>query len=120
MTDRDKEPAVDSAIALVVVKTGSHRHHDFFQRTVSCPLADSVDRTLDLSRTGLDGRQAIGHSHPQVVMTMDAYNCLVDIRYAIHKRTDNAAHVCRGGVTNGVRNVYCGCSSVDYSLDDPA
>src|SRR5213596_206795 len=47
-------------------------HHHLFQRRVACPLANSVDRALDLPNAGANRSQRIRHGHSQVVVAMRA------------------------------------------------
>jgi hypothetical protein len=39
------------------IRTRAHRHDDFFERGIAGPLAQAVDRALDLARTGQHGSQ---------------------------------------------------------------
>ena len=87
---------VDAGPGGVIIAARAQRHDDFFQRAVARPLAQSVDRAFDLARPGLDGRQAVGHRHAQVVVAMDADDRPVDVRHAVSQRADDFAHV--GGV----------------------
>ena len=47
-------------------------HHDFLERGVAGPLADAVDRALDLARAGADGGEAVGDRQPEIVVTVRA------------------------------------------------
>ena len=47
-------------------------HHDLLEGGVAGPLAEPVDRDLDLPRAGLDGRQRVGRGEAQVVVAVDA------------------------------------------------
>ena len=78
---------VDPRRRVVVVAAGAQRHHDFFQRAVAGPLADAVDRALDLAGAVFDGRQAVGHGQAQVVVAVDADHRLVDVRHAVDERS---------------------------------
>ena len=86
---------VDARVGVVVVVPRAQGHDDFFQRAVAGPLADAVDRALDLARAGLDGGQAVGHGQAQVVVAVDADHGLVDVRHAVAERADDVAHVRR-------------------------
>ena len=48
---------VDAGRAVVVVAARAHGHDDLFERAVAGPLADAVDRALDLAGAVLDGRR---------------------------------------------------------------
>ena len=50
--------------------TGAHGHDHFLQRGVAGPLAQSVDRALDLPRAAHDAGQGVGHRHAQVIVAV--------------------------------------------------
>ncbi len=104
-------------VGVVVVVPGAQGHDDFFQRAVAGPLADAVDRALDLSGAVLDGGQAVGHGQAQVVVAVDADHRLVDVRHAVREGADHAAHVGRRGVADRVGNVDRGGPGGDGRLD---
>ena len=79
--------------ALVVVVPRAEGHHDFFERAVAGPLAEAVDRALDLAGAVLDGRQAVGHRQAEVVVAVNADHRLVDVRHALDEIADDAAVV---------------------------
>ena len=45
-------------------------HHDFFQGGIAGPLAQAVDRGVQMRRTGDGSRQCVGSRQPQVVVGM--------------------------------------------------
>ena len=110
--DRRYEPAGgnqagrgDRRFAAEIVEPRAQRHHDFLQRTIAGPLANAVDRALDLAGTVFYRRQAIGHSQAQVVVAMDADHGLVDVGYAVAQHGDDAAHQGWSRIADGIRNI---------------
>ena len=43
------------------VRTNPHRHHNLFQGSISGTFADAVDSALNLTRSGGNGCQGVGH-----------------------------------------------------------
>ena len=74
-------------VGLVVVVPRAEGHHHFFERAVAGPLAEAVDRALDLPGAVLDGRQAVGHGEAEVVVAVDADDRAVDVRHAVDERS---------------------------------
>ena len=98
-------PGVDVRVGMIEIVAGPQGHDDLFQRAVAGPLAQAVDRALDLPGAGLDGGQAVGHGHAQVVVAMDADHGLVDVGHAVAERLDDVVHVAGRGVAHRVGNV---------------
>src|SRR5204863_7700295 len=83
---------------------------------VAGPLAESVDRDLDLSRAGLDGGQGIRRRQPEVVVAVDA-----DGRIAADKVDDppgQGTELGRDRVPDRVRDVDRGRTRLDDRLVD--
>ena len=94
----------------------AQRHHDLFEGGVAGPLAEPVDRDLDLPRAGLDGRKGVGRGEPQVVVAVDA-----DRRVAadeIDDAPDERPELRRDGVADGVGDVDRGGAGLDDGLVD--
>ena len=53
-------------------RPGPEGHDDFFERRVAGPLAEAVDRHLDLAGAGLDRGERVGRGKPEVVVAVDA------------------------------------------------
>ena len=104
-------------VGMVEIVAGPQGHDDLFQRAVAGPFAQAVDRTLDLPGAGLDGGQAVGHGHAQVVVAVDADHGLVDVGHAVAERLDDVVHVAGRGVAHGVGNVDRGGPGGDGRLD---
>ena len=94
-----------AGVGVVEVAARAQGHDDLFERAVAGPLAQPVDRALDLSGAGLDGGEAVGHGHPQVVVAVDADHGAVDVRHALAEGLDDAVHVAGRGVADGVGDV---------------
>ena len=105
-------------VSAVVVVPRPQRHHDLFQRAVAGPLADAVDRALDLPGAVLDGGQAVGDGQAQVVVAVDADDRLVDVRHALVEVRDDAGVLRGRGVADGVGDVDRRRAGVDGRLDD--
>jgi hypothetical protein len=54
------------------VRPGPDRHHDLLERAVARPLADAVDRHLDLSGAVADRLEGVGHRQAEVVVAVHA------------------------------------------------
>ena len=106
--------------AMVVVAPRAKRHHHFLERAVARPLAEAVDRALDLAGPRLDGRQAVGHGEAEVVVAVGADHRLVDVRHAVHQALDHTVHVRGRGVTDGVGNVHRCRARGNHRLDHAA
>ena len=103
--DGDEALGLHAAVGAIEVVARAQGHDNLFERAVAGPLAQPVDRALDLSGAGLDGREAVGHGHPQVVVAVDADDGAVDVRHTLAERLDHAVHVAGRGVADGVGNV---------------
>src|SRR5574343_373444 len=55
---------IDARLNLENIRPRPHGHDNFFQRCIAGPLAQTVDRALDLTRTSQHGRQRIGNGEP--------------------------------------------------------
>ena len=82
-TGRKQPAGVHTGVAAEVVASCRHRHHDFFERRVARPLAQAIDRALDLPGTLRDGGQAVGHGQAQVVVTVSTQDRLLDVGYVL-------------------------------------
>ena len=103
-----------------VVGPRPQRHHNLLERTVACPLADPVDRALDLAGSRLHRRQAVGHRQAEVVVAVDADHGLVDVRHTITEARDHMPHLAGGRVADGVGDVDGGRAGRDRRLDHAA
>ena len=56
--------------AAEVVGPGAQRHHDLLERGVAGPLAETVDRALDLPGAGRHAGQRVGDREPEVVVAV--------------------------------------------------
>ena len=68
---------INSGFSAVYICTGLNGHNDFLQRSVTRPLADTIDRTFNLISAALHSGQTVGNAHPQVVVAMHRKNCPV-------------------------------------------
>jgi hypothetical protein len=82
------------------------------------PLADAVDRTLDLPCPGHDGRQGIGDRHTQIVVGMRAHDRLVDISNMLFEVGKGPAILGRNGEADGVGNIHRGSARFNRTLND--
>ena len=86
-------------------RPGVQRHHDLFERGVAGPLADAVDRHLDLPRAVLDRGQRVRRRQPQVVVAVRRDDDVVRARHVLAGCRDQPAELRRRGVADGVRDV---------------
>jgi hypothetical protein len=95
-------------------------HHDLLEGAVAGPLADPVDRALDLAGARLHGGQAVGHRQAEIVVAVGADHRLVDVGHAIDQALDHAVHLRRSGVADRVGDVHRGGPGGDRRLDHAA
>ena len=90
------------------------RHNDFFQRSIAGPLADAVNGALHLPRSVLDSAEGVSHRQSQIIVTVNADYCLIDVTDPPHQFGNLGAEFVRHCVTCRVRNIYrCGASIDD-------
>jgi len=73
-----RRAGVDAGRQLVEVLPRAEGHDHLFERCVSGPLADAVDRALDLSGATPGGGERVRHGETEVVMAVDADDDVVD------------------------------------------
>ena len=98
----------------------AERHHDLFERRVAGPLADAVDRALDLAHAALNGREAVGDGQAEVVVAVRAEDGLVGIRHAAADLLEELADVFGRGKSDGVGQVDRRRARGDDRFDDAA
>ena len=108
--------ALDPGLPGEEVAAGPDGHDDLFHGRVAGPLAETVDRTLDLARADGDGGQGIGHRESEVVMAMHRYDRLVDVRHPVEQHRDEVGEFVRKGVTDRVGNVDGAGARLDRRL----
>ena len=81
------------------------RHHQLFQRRISRPLTNAVDRAFELTRTVFHRLEEVGDRQPQVVVSMHGQHRIGDVRHMLINASDQRTEFARGGVTDGVRDV---------------
>ena len=105
---------VDVGVGAEVVAAGAQRHDDLFEGAVAGALADAVDAALDLARADLDGGEAVGHGHAQVVVTVDGEaHRLAQFGRLLAQVVEQPRKLARRGVADGVRDVDGGRAGVD-------
>ena len=112
---------VDAHRQVVVGGARAQRHHHFFQRRIAGPLAQAIDRALDLPRAAdHDAGQRIGHGQAQVVMAMDRPDGLIGIRYAFAQALDGRAEDLGHGVAHRIGEIDGGGALGDHALQHAA
>ena len=110
----------DPGVAAVVIAPRAQGHHHLLQRAIARPLPQTVDGAFHLARSRLHRRQTVGHSQSQVVMAVDADHGPVDAPHPAAQALDNAEHLLRRGIADGVGNIDCGRPGIDHGLDNAA
>ena len=87
--------SVDVRVSVVEVPAGSQCHNDLFEARIARTFADAVDRTLDLSRAGLDTREGVRDTHSQIIMAMYGDVYAVDALDMFAQVSDQLAHLLR-------------------------
>ncbi len=91
------------------IGTNPHRHHNLFQRRVPGPLADAVNRALDLARSRGYCGQSIGNRHAQIVVAVRGNSYVLNSLYMLSNRGDQVGELGGNGVADGVGNIQrCG------------
>ncbi len=103
----------DVAIDLVHLMAGVEGHGDLFQAGVAGPLADAVDRHLDLARAVLDAGQRVGRGQTQVVVAVARDDHVLAARRVLTDVADQLAVLLRHGVADGVGDVERGRAGLD-------
>ena len=93
------------------------RHHHLLQGCVARPLADAVDAGLDLAGAGADSGQAVGHGQPEVVVTVDGDQRLVDVGHVLLDLAKELAELLRDGVAYGIGDVDGGRPGLNALAD---
>ena len=91
-------------------------HDDLLERRVAGPLAEAVDRDLDLARAGLDRGERVRRREPEVVVAVDA-----DRRVAadeVDDAPDERPELGRDRVADGVGDVDRRRAGLDDGLVD--
>src|SRR5262245_12487574 len=91
---------------VVVSLSRIQRHHDLFQSSISGPLSDSVDRTLDLTRSIFDGCKAVRYGETKVIVAMRTNRDAIRILEALSQRSNQLPILGRSLITDRVRNVH--------------
>ena len=92
------------------------QHHDLLERGVAGPLADPVDRALDLARAGPQAGERVGHRQPQVVVAVDRQHHVAQIRHQLVQRAQKVGVLVRHRVADRVGDVDRGRALVDRDL----
>src|SRR5207248_2790900 len=102
-----------------VVLASVQRHHDFFERGVAGPLADTVDGALHLPRAVHDARQRVGHRLAEIVVAVDGEHvrARVPLEPLLDPR-DPLAPLAGDGVADRVGDVDRARAGVDTGLED--
>ena len=89
----------------VVVGARAQGHHDLLEGAVARPLADAVDRALDLARARRDGGQRVGDREAEVVVAVHRDARPLDARHPLAQHRHHAAQLLGGRVADGVGDV---------------
>ena len=96
---------VDAGAEGQAVAAHLQRHDDLFERGVAGPLADAVDRHLDLARAALDAGQAVGDRQAQVVVAVGGEDHLVGARHVLDQVAEHLGVFVGIAVAHRVRQV---------------
>jgi hypothetical protein len=96
---------VDACLVGQGIAAHFHGHHDFLQRGIARPLAETVDRALDLAGAVGDAGQRICDREAEVVMAVRGPDHLVRVRNGFDQPSDQCAVFFRVRVADRVRHV---------------
>ncbi len=102
------------------IVTGVDRHDDFFEGGITCTFAQTIDRTFDLTGTGIHRRDRVGNRHPQIIVAVNGQDCLVDVWYAAKQHGHQIGIFGRCGVANRIWDVDCRRTGLDRSFNAAA
>jgi len=105
-------------VRAVCVLADLDQHRDLLQRAVAGPLADAVDRALDLPRPGQDPGVGVGDRQPQVVVAVDRQLDLAQRRYQLVQAPEVVRILLRRRVADGVGDVDDGRALLDRDRAD--
>ena len=110
----------DRRLAAEVIAPRLQRHHDFLERRVAGPLAEAVDRALDLPGPSFDRGQAVGDAQPQIVVTVGTQHGLADVGHVFPQILEDVPILRGDRVADRVGNIDRRRAGVDRLLDDLA
>ena len=110
---RHEELRLDAGRDAVNIGARSQGHDDFFERRVAGPLADPVDRHLDLPGAGANAGEAVRDGQTQIVVRVRRENNLVGPFDVGANAGDQRAVLLRRGVAHGVRDIERGRPRLD-------
>ena len=96
---------LDAGPEAVVRVARAQRHHDLLERRVAGPLADTVDRDLNLARACLHAGQRVRGRETEIVVRVDAERRLVQLGHVGVQRLEDLLVLVRRGVADGVGDV---------------
>ena len=111
---------VDARFALQRVLTRFDAHDHFFERGIAGAFADAVQRHFDLACALVYSCEAVGHSEAEVVVAVNAEDCLVRIWRTIDDGFDEIAVFPWHRIADGVRQIDRRCAGVDDGFNDAA
>ena len=90
---------------------------NLLERRVAGPLADAVDRHLDLAGSADHAFERVGRRHAQIVMAMGRNDRAVDVGHMLDKIPDLAGVLLRQAIARRIGNVDDRRPSPDHGLD---
>src|ERR1051326_467061 len=118
---RIKLARIDCGFERQLIAAHIQRHHHLFQRGVTRPLADTVDRAFDLTGAGINRRETVRDGKTEIVVAMHADRNVFSIAYdAGANRPDQFREFSGESVTYGVRHVensraFSNCRGEDFA-----
>src|SRR3990172_2991658 len=95
-------------------------HHDLLQGGVAGPLADPVDRALDLPRAVHDRGERVRHRLAQIVVAVDREDDLLDPAHALADAGDALTPLAGDRVADGVGDVDGARAGLDHRREHVA
>ena len=108
---------VDARVDAEVVGADIQRDHDLLERRVARPLADPVDRALDLADAGLDGGERVRDREAEVVVAVRGERDPAELGTAPPRLGEERRVLVRQAVPDGVGKIDHGRARLDR---DPA
>src|SRR3954469_7427845 len=100
------------------IAPGAKGHDNLFEGGVARSLPNSVDGAFDLPRAVAHGREGIRYREAQIVMAMNANDCLARLKFrdSLIQTANQRAEFIRNCPADGVGNINGSCPGCDNGM----
>ena len=107
---------VDTGVRIKVILAGLECHDNLLHGGIAGALADAVDRALDLTDSCLNSCQRGCNRHAQIVVVVAGQDDILHTGDMLADIGDQRCVLLRRHVADGVRNIQCGRTALNGSL----